>query len=63
MYIPSINDTIYKKLMEVDLFVLIKERKVFIKYMEVLGKVRNIIKNKFNSKLTYSKKYLKGEKE
>ena len=30
--------------------------------MEILEKVNNIIKNKFNSELTYSKKYLKAEK-
>ena len=30
--------------------------------MEVLEKVKNIIKNKFNSKFIYSKKYLKAEK-
>ena len=40
-----------------------KEEKVFIKYMEIIEKVRNIIKNKFNSQLIYSKKYLKAEKE
>ena len=34
----------------------------FTKYMEVLEKVRNIIKNKFNRELIYSKKYLKSEK-
>ena len=31
--------------------------------MEVLEKARNIVKNKFNSKFIYSKKYLKGEKK
>ena len=31
--------------------------------MEIIEKVRNIIKNKFNSQLIYSKKYLKAEKE
>ena len=30
--------------------------------MEVSEKVSNIIKNKFNSELIYSKKYLKAEK-
>ena len=29
--------------------------------MEFLEKVRNIVKNKFNSQLIYSKKYLKAE--
>ena len=31
--------------------------------MEVLEKVRNIVKSKFNSTFIYSKKYLKGEKK
>ena len=31
--------------------------------MKILEKVRNIIKNKFNSKLMYSEKYLKAEKK
>ena len=44
------------------LYFLIKEGAVFIKYMEILEKIRNIIKNKFNTKLIYSKKYLKPEK-
>ena len=30
-------------------------------FYEIYGKVRNIIKNKFNSELIYIKKYLKGE--
>ena len=34
---------------------LIKKEKVFIKYMEILEKVKNIIKIKFNSELMYSK--------
>ena len=42
---------------------LIKEEKTFIKYMGILQKLRDIIKNKFNSKLIYSKKYLKAEKK
>ena len=41
----------------------IKEEKSFIKYMENLEKVRNIIKNKFNSALIYNKKYLKAGKK
>ena len=45
------------------IYFLIKEQKVFNKYMEILEKVRNIIKKKFNSTLTYSKKYLKAEKK
>ena len=31
--------------------------------MEVLEKVRNIIKNKFNSEFIYGKKYLKAEQK
>ena len=31
--------------------------------MEILETVRNIIKNKFNSELIHSKKYLKAEKK
>ena len=42
---------------------LIKEKRVFIKYMEILEKVSNIIKKKFNSELIYCKKYLKTEKD
>ena len=34
---------------------LIKKEKVFIKYMEILEKVRNTIKSKFNSELICSK--------
>ena len=41
-------------------YFLIKKEEKFIKYMEILEKVRNIIKNKFNSELIYSKKYLKA---
>ena len=39
---------------------LIKKEKNFIKYMEILEKVSNIIKNKLNSKLIYSKKVCKS---
>ena len=45
------------------IYFLIKEEKVFIKYMEILEKVSNIIKNEFNSKLIYTKRYLKAEKK
>ena len=45
------------------IYILIIEEKVFIKYMEILEKVCNIIKNKFNSELRHSKKYLKAEKK
>ena len=40
---------------------LIKEENDFIKHMEILEKVKNIIKRKLNSELIYSKKYLKTE--
>ena len=33
-----------------------------IMYMEILEKVSNIIKNKFNSGLVHSKKYVKADK-
>ena len=42
---------------------LIKEEKIFLKYIEILEKVSNIIKREFNSELIYSKKYLKAKKE
>ena len=42
---------------------LIKKEKKFIKYMEILEKVNNIIKNKLNSKLIYSKKMCKSWKK
>ena len=42
---------------------LIKKEKVFIKYMEILEKVRSTIKNKFNRERVYSKKYRKTEKK
>ena len=46
-------------------YFLIEKEKNFIKYMEIniLEKVRNIMKNKFISELMYSKKYLKAEKK
>ena len=44
------------------IYFLIKKEKEFIKYKEILEKIRNIIKNKFNSQLLYNKKYLKAEK-
>ena len=37
-------------------YFLIKEQKVFLKYMEILERVRNIVKHKFNIELMYSKK-------
>ena len=48
---------IYKRNFDEDrgIYLLIKKVKTFIKYMEILETVTNIIKNKFNSKLLYSK--------
>ena len=43
-------------------YFLTKKEKVFIKYMEILEKVTNISKNKFNSKLIYITKHLKAGK-
>ena len=43
------------------IYISIKEENIFIKYMEILDKVSNIIKNKFNSELIYSNKYLIDE--
>ena len=39
----------------------IQKEKVFVKYMKILEKVRNIIKSKFNRNLIYSEKYLKAK--
>ena len=39
----------------------IQKEKVFVKYMKILEKVKNIIKNKFNRNLIYSEKYLKAK--
>ena len=44
------------------IYFLIKEEKVFIKYMDILEKVSNVIKSKYNSELICSKKYLKAKK-
>ena len=49
--------------MKMDIFIfLIEKEKVFIKFMEIVEKLRHIIKNRFNSELIYSKKCLKAEK-
>ena len=45
------------------IYFLIEKEKVFIKHIEILEKVRNIIKKKFISELIYSKKYLKSERK
>ena len=49
--------------MKIDVSFFNKRKKYFIKYMEMLEKVSNIIKRKFNCELIYSKKYLKAKKE
>ena len=64
MHIPSKNNSYNRNIDENrHIYFLIKEEKVFIKYMEILEKVSYIIKNKFNSELIYSKKYLKVKKK
>ena len=62
LYTYSVHKVLYivEFLMKINAF-LIKEEKHFIKQMEILEKVRNIIKRKLNSELIYSKKYLKTE--
>ena len=56
MHIPSINDYIKNNFDENRrIHFLIKKEKVFIKYIDILEKVKNIIKSKFNSELMYSK--------
>ena len=53
---------VYKKnFMKIDVF-FNKEEKIFIRCMEILEKVCNTIKSKYNSALIYSRKYLKAEK-
>ena len=62
LYAYSVHKQLYIKEILIKWTCLVKV-KVSIKYMEVLEKARNIVKNKFNSKFIYSKKYLKGEKK
>ena len=56
---------IYKKFFDKNrpICFLIKKEKVFIKYLEIIEKVRNTIKNKFNSELISSRNNLKPEKK
>ena len=42
------------------IYFLIKKKKVLIKYMEDLEKLKESIKNKFNSEVIYSKKISKS---
>ena len=44
-------------------YFLIKEEKVFIKYVKILEKVRNIVKANLIVSLYIVKKYLKAEKK
>ena len=44
------------------IYILIKKENVFVKYMDILEKVRNIIKFMY-SELIYSKKNLKAEEK
>ena len=47
--------------MKIDVFFFKKiDVYILLLYMKILEKVSNIIKNKFNSELTNSKKYLKA---
>ena len=64
LYAYSIHKCLYIKgiLMKTDTFIF-QIKKETIKHMEILEKVSNIIKNRFNSELIYRKKYLKAEKE
>ena len=58
MIIHKINFDEFRRL-----YFLIKEGYVFIKYVEILEKVSNIIKTKFNVELRYCKKYLNTGKK
>ena len=63
MHTAFTRDYIQKRLDENRLmYFLIKVEKVFIKYIELFGKV-HIIKNRFNSEFIYSAKSLKAKKE
>ena len=51
-------------MIKIDILIFLTgKEKAFVKYMGILEKVRNIIKNKLNIELIYSKKYLKPEKK
>ena len=54
---------IYKRNFDENRHIYFLIKKILIKYTKILEKVRNIIKNKFNSELLYSEKYLKVEKQ
>ena len=64
MHNLSTNMIIYQRNVDENrrIYFLIKEEKVFVKYMNISKKVKHIIKNKFDSELIYSKKYLKVKK-
>ena len=58
MIIHKINFDEFRRI-----YFLIKEGYVFIKYVEILEKVSNIIKKKNNGELRYCKKYLNTGKK
>ena len=64
MHNLSTNMIIYQRNFDENrrIYFLIKEEKVFVKYMDISEKVKHIIKNKFDSELIYSKKCLKVKK-
>ena len=64
MHILSRNESIYERYSDKTkcMYFMIKDENFFDKYMTIWEKVSNITK-KFNSELTYNKKYLKAEKK
>ena len=44
------------------MYFMIKDKKLFNKYIKIWEKVSNTIKIKFNSELMYNKQYLKAKK-
>ena len=44
------------------MYFMVKEEKIFDRYMEIWGKVSNLINEKVNSELINSKKYLIAKK-
>ena len=59
MHIPSTNDYMKRNFDENRCMYFFIKNEVFIKCIEILEKLKNIIKNKFNGEITYSKKYIK----
>ena len=66
IYVIRWQMIIYKRNFDENLnrliYILIKKEKVFVKYMDILEKVRNIIKFMY-SELIHSKKNLKAEEK